>query len=295
MPEDSGGRLRDSAVVRSLVQNLPEAIYVMTDGGRIIDGNTAFLTLIGARSMDEACAVNAEQLWCDADARLQALQEIARSGQLKDFEYTIRGLDGRTRTVLDTCYVERDVKSGERLLYGILVDITERKRAEDELRRAAIRDPLTGCYNRRYLEEMATRLGKDDSWGAVVVDIDHFKDYNDRFGHKAGDEVLLRLTRFLGQLVRPGDAVIRLGGDEFLVILFGKDADFIVDIASRFKDTAPKRAPVPFSLGWAVRDRGETLYETIARADEELIYIRVEERRGRRPRSSSGGFRVSPP
>ena len=78
-------------------------------------------------------------------------------------------------------------ETGETICHGILIDITQRKALEDQLLEYSIRDPLTGCYNRRYLDLEQERLERETStWGAIIVDIDHFKDYNDRHGHQAG-------------------------------------------------------------------------------------------------------------
>jgi diguanylate cyclase (GGDEF)-like protein/PAS domain S-box-containing protein len=275
----SSGRLGKLEVLQNLVWNLPEPIYVMNQNGEIVDANPAYLHLVGVPDKDSLRELSRDSLWENPEERRKALNLIAEEGQLRNLEINLRRTDGEIRTVLDTCYAVRDEETGEKLLYGILVDITDRKRLEQELRRLAIRDPLTGCYNRRFLAELEAQLDDtDDVWGAIVVDIDNFKRYNDVHGHQAGDEVLLRVTRFLSHRLRPGDAVVRIGGDEFLVLLFGDDTGHIHDVARRFEEAAPKAAPVPFSIGWAVREDREPLEQTIDRADQQLIHVRVKER-----------------
>lgn len=267
-----------------LIWNLPGPVYVMTDAGEILDANPAFLELIASPSLTAARKLDAGALWCDAARRGVALQEIARHGMLLNFEFELCRLDGTHRTVLDTCYAVRLAGYDSRVICGALVDITERKAAEVELRRQAVRDPLTGCYNRRYLEALDSKLGPNDVWGAIVADIDRFKRYNDQFGHAAGDDALIRLARFLTAHVRPTDIIVRMGGDEFLILLFGQDTRYLTDVAVRFQLTAPQAAPVPFSLGWAVRDGEEPLQATIERADQQLIHVRIQERRDRAQR-----------
>ena len=92
--------------------------------------------------------------------------------------------------------------------------------------------------------------------GCVFVDVDHFKQYNDQWGHQEGDEVLRRMARFLMRYVRAEEAVVRIGGDEFVILLHGRDADSTKLVADRLRIEALERAPVPFSLGWAIAGAG---------------------------------------
>jgi diguanylate cyclase (GGDEF)-like protein/PAS domain S-box-containing protein len=97
-------------------------------------------------------------------------------------------------------------------------------RLREALRNQSIRDPLTSLYNRRYLEEMLQRetrraVRSDLGLGVLMLDLDHFKKFNDTFGHDAGDTVLRETAAFLSKSVRAEDIVCRFGGEEFLVIL----------------------------------------------------------------------------
>lgn len=99
-------------------------------------------------------------------------------------------------------------------------------RLRESLKEQSIRDPLTGLYNRRYLEETLGReLYKAEREKAglavMMLDIDHFKDFNDRYGHDAGDAVLQALAGLMRSAVRKGDIVCRYGGEEFLIIMPG--------------------------------------------------------------------------
>jgi GGDEF domain-containing protein len=84
--------------------------------------------------------------------------------------------------------------------------------------------------------------------------------------------------------------VIRIGGDEFLVILLGESVEATKDVAERFSEHAAKSAPVPISLGWAVRVQDEPVEKTVERADRGLMHIRLEER-GYTPRRSGGDLK----
>jgi diguanylate cyclase (GGDEF)-like protein/PAS domain S-box-containing protein len=97
-------------------------------------------------------------------------------------------------------------------------------RLREALRSQSIRDPLTGLYNRRYLEEMLERetrraVRAEHGLGVLMLDLDHFKTFNDTYGHDAGDTVLRETAAFLLKSVRAEDIVCRFGGEEFIVIL----------------------------------------------------------------------------
>jgi diguanylate cyclase (GGDEF)-like protein/PAS domain S-box-containing protein len=124
----------------------------------------------------------------------------------------------------------------------IMEDITERKQTEEALLEAnrllmslhetlrdqATRDALTGLFNRRYLyetmeRELARAQRGDYPVSIIMIDIDHFKGFNDTYGHQAGDEILMALGNLLHHNVRQGDIACRYGGEEFIVIMPGAD------------------------------------------------------------------------
>jgi diguanylate cyclase (GGDEF)-like protein len=242
------------------------------------------MALLGVGSLAELRSFLAEDLLVGGRAMRERKRELLdQTGTLTEHEVRLRRPDGRTRTVIDSCYRVRDPRSGEVLYHGVIVDITERKLFEQQLRELSNRDPLTGCFNRRYLSELEPRLVADDvPWGAIVVDVDHFKRYNDEHGHQAGDEALVAVSHFLLRETRAHDVVLRLGGDEFLVLLLGDQAESTAAIAARLREPSEAAAAVPFSLGWAVRRPGESIERTIQRADHRMIEVRAQERRERR-------------
>jgi diguanylate cyclase (GGDEF)-like protein len=161
------------------------------------------------------------------------------------------------------------------------VDITQRKELQTQLLELSIRDPLTGCYNRRYLNTVMRQCEAQPKgeWGCIYLDIDHFKQYNDTNGHAEGDSVLVKMARFLMRHVRAEEAVVRVGGDEFLVVLCDSDQDQTDHVATRLRAAAAMSAPVPFSMGWAARKSAESFEDTMIRADHRLLEVRVDERR----------------
>lgn len=273
--------LDDPETLRQFISKLGEGIYITTRDGEILDANPACVEIFGASSLEELKSFRVQDLYADPERRGEETQQLAREGTVREYELVLRRPDGEERTVLDTCHSVEDPETGEVLYHGILVDISHRKRLETRFHEQSLRDPLTGCFNRRFLKEVEKRLDILDTWGAIVVDVDNFKEHNDKYGHQKGDEVLVCISRFLMQNARAEDAVVRMGGDEFLLLLMGASANFVAEVGQRLRDTAGIQGIPPFSLGWANRHGSESLESTIDHADRELLQIRLFERRNR--------------
>jgi diguanylate cyclase (GGDEF)-like protein len=160
------------------------------------------------------------------------------------------------------------------------------------LRRLSEVDPLTGALNRRGLdacfpEGPDSKVGGDAATEAfdenaglsvVLLDIDHFKDVNDTFGHDVGDLALLALTNVLASVSRKGDAVVRLGGEEFVLVLPGATAQAATRVAERVRQAVAshrivcEKGTVQFTVSAGVAERrpGETREELLHRADEAM-------------------------
>ena len=274
--------MNDPETLRLLIRSIGEGIYITDEGGRILDCNPAFLEIFGVTSLSELQRYEVPQLLADPKQREEEMARLARDGAVREFELEILRPDGQHRTVLDTTFRICDPETRDVHFHGVLVDISRRKELEDRLREQLIRDALTGCYNRRFLLDLEEDLrgGGEGRWGCIFIDIDHFKLYNDRHGHASGDQVLQRMARFLMREVRSDEPVIRLGGDEFLIVLTGDNAVRTETVAERLQHAAARSAPVAFSLGWAFRQDDETFEETIERADQRLINVRVLSRSG---------------
>lgn len=267
-----------SARHRALAWDVSDATYVADTTGAFIDVNPAFLSLVGARSVDDLRHHPFERMWIDLDARHARVATAVRDGACTE-ECDIQRFDGEVRVVIDRCARVTDSHDGSSMLVGTLVDITALRMRENELRHLAVRDPLTGCYNRHYLGELTPVLEFEETmWGVIILDLDRFKRYNDEHGHKAGDEILTRTARFLMQQLRAEDVVIRIGGDEFVALLVGDDTAHVEEVARRLERSGKGGAPAPFSLGWSTRKGNEALSATIERADQELIHVKTKER-----------------
>jgi len=123
----------------------------------------------------------------------------------------------------------------------LMMRLASLRRQRDEMRALAQSDPLTGLGNRRTAlarlqDEVDRRRALGTEFGLVYVDIDHFKQINDGFGHASGDRVLGGVAQLLRQLVRASDVVARLGGDEFVLILVGADEATSLRLAERVRE-----------------------------------------------------------
>ena len=156
-------------------------------------------------------------------------------------------------------------------------------RLRETLRSQAIRDPLTGLFNRRYLEETMereiNRVKRQETYlGVIMMDLDHFKQYNDTFGHSAGDELLRALSNLLKSHIRGEDIACRYGGEEFLLILPGVSLEVALARAESLRQAvkemhqhSPGLKPTTLSLGVAVYpDHGDTGLHLIQAADAAL-------------------------
>jgi len=168
------------------------------------------------------------------------------------------------------------------LLGGYTAEALRRIRLQTELKEQATRDPLTGVYNRRYFTEViaqetsrAQRHGRPI--GLLMIDVNRFKQINDRLGHPVGDKVLRKVGGLLQAVVRGEDFVIRYGGDEFLVVLPETDGETeivktrILDELRRWNTENPELLPFPLTLAigeahW-MPESGQSLEEILADAD----------------------------
>ncbi len=152
---------------------------------------------------------------------------------------------------------DRHDQGGERHFVAVVDDITDRKRAEQELRYLANYDTLTGLPNRALLSERLARAivkarRQDTRVAVLFLDLDRFKDINDSLGHSAGDRILKASAARLLATAGPGDTVARLGGDEFTVVL--EDVAAFADV-----ETAAQRLLASFAEPLAVDERNDVI------------------------------------
>jgi len=218
-------------------------------------------------------------------AAYHACEADLLAGRPSQVDYRVHGFDGRTRWIRARVRPEQ-LGDGSVRFAGILSDITQQREAEDDLRAAlgdlaeanakldaarrravqlAMTDTLTGAANRRHVDRVLTDLllTTGPPVGVLLLDIDDFKEINDRHGHRVGDEVLVEVVRRLRSAVRPDDVVARWGGEEFLLLCRAERRESVRAIAERIRTgvgerpiaTAAGDVPITVSVG-AVTSRG---------------------------------------
>ena len=217
----------------------------------------------------------------------------ARSDAAYCYLLLLTGRDGRTDLVdglgagaddyvtkpFDPGELQARLRTGERIL-ALQTQLLE---AQEALRLQATRDSLTGLYNRgavmdRLDEEVSRAERESSDLSVLLLDADHFKRVNDRYGHQAGDDTLREIATRLGGILRPYDSLGRYGGEELIAVLPGCDAAGALEVAERMRSAvasepvATRAGPIPVtvsigSASWTGRGSGETLIE---RADEAL-------------------------
>ncbi|KAA0256564.1 MAG: diguanylate cyclase [Acidobacteria bacterium] len=282
---------------RTLMDNLPGMAYrcandrewtveFVSDGCRAVTGWEPS-DLTGSRTVAYGSLIreeDRESVWRDVQAAVDARRAF-------ELVYRIRTRSGRERWVWERGCGVFGQDGALVALEGFVSDVTERQRAEEELRGTnrelldqAFHDPLTGLPNRRAfverLEAALARCGRERRRAALLyVDLDGFKEVNDRFGHAVGDQVLAAAARRLREAVRRADDVSRLGGDEFAVVVDGlaahRDAELVarqvVESLSGPFAVAGVEVWVGASVGIAVApDDGTTVEDLTARADRAM-------------------------
>jgi diguanylate cyclase (GGDEF)-like protein/PAS domain S-box-containing protein len=283
------------AYFEQLFSAAPEAIVVLDGNDRVVRVNHMFVEMFGYTA-EEATGRTINELIVPEDLRAEALamtQAVARGTQVSAEALRMRS-DGSTfyASILGTPVV---VHGNQVAVYGIYRDISAQKAAEEALRRLSTTDELTGLFNRRGFfmlaeqqRKLAVRTGSELL--LLYIDIDDFKDVNDRFGHLEGDRVLADLGILLQHCYRNSDIIARvsdgtgllarMGGDEFVVLAINPGSDGERILVSRLRErleeyNASRAADYQISLSiGAVRVRPEpdSSIDSLLAAADRLMY-----------------------
>ena len=269
------------ATLRALFEAAPIALVLTSlESNTILGANRAATQLFGV-ALSDAVGKPVPSFYADPADRDALLLALQRDGQVDEREVRFRRPSGEEFWgAISVRRVRVDGTTG--LLSGVR-DITLQRSAAARLHELATTDALTGMLNRRRLFELAgEELDRSERYGRplslAMLDIDHFKAINDRFGHHLGDDALVAVARTVREQVRRQDAVGRYGGEEFAVLLPETELEAARQVIERVRAQVHALAltsagtPVPLAVSGGVvqRRRGEPLNAALNRADEAL-------------------------
>ena len=218
---DANHQLAESrAMFETMFKTVPAPLVVVRMDGTIVSYNEAAVRFLGA-TMEALGIRTIDEFYVDPNDRGLFLEQLSRDGYVDSFELQVRLADGSIRTVLLSGRM-LDI-DGVRHIMTSVVDITERKAAEERVWRVASHDPLTNLPNRAFfqsrLEQVIAQAERSGSTVTLfLIDIDNLRSFNDTLGHDAGDALITRAAECLNFIARDRDMVARLGGDEFVII-----------------------------------------------------------------------------
>lgn len=236
----------------TLVEQIPAIIYISKIED---DPNSPYKTVFVSPQIESILGYSPEEwietpdLWFrrifpDDLERLIAEDQRSFQNNLPiQTEYRIIARNGETRWIRDEGVIHKNKDGKPDYIQGVMLDITERKQAEEQLAYDAFHDSLTGLPNRAlFIDRLESALKRyhrrDDLHYAVLfMDLDRFKVVNDSMGHPAGDQLLIQLARRLNSTARAADTVSRLGGDEFVILLEDiRGPEDAIQVANRIQD-----------------------------------------------------------
>ncbi len=282
--------LRDSEeTLRTMLETTPLPLVVTGLDDAIVRFSNQRAIDMFETTVKEFVGRRAPDFYVHPDDRRAFVESLRANGRVGPFGAQLRTQKGRSFwAMLDARTL---TLHGERVFIVSFVDVTQQKEVEARLREVAIRDPLTGIFNRRHFFEVATQLREiavRHGWplSVAVLDADHFKAINDAHGHVAGDEALRGLVRATRKTLRASDVLARYGGEEFVLLMPETDIDEAARAAERMRAAVDderivwegREIHVTVSIGVATLAPEESVEALLARADAALYRAKAEGR-----------------
>jgi diguanylate cyclase (GGDEF)-like protein/PAS domain S-box-containing protein len=218
----------------------------------------------------------------DLPTVMQEIQEALKQHKFffEHKPYRVVSKEGEIKWILDHTVVVRDEAGEVTDFLGYLIDITDLKEKETSLEKIAQTDALTQIYNRVYIDEVLLNqyyryYRNSEECSVIMMDIDHFKSINDRYGHLVGDKVLIEFTKLVQNSIREGDVFGRWGGEEFLLILPYTNIDNAYKLALKIHQAIgehifPVVGHVSASFGISGFGYKKTVEDVVEEADKAL-------------------------
>jgi len=215
---------------RALFERNLAGVYRTTIEGRILDCNESFARIFGYSSREEVLRQAAWDFYIQPEDRQAAVAKLIERQSLTNYELCLRRKDGSLVWVLQNENLTEGPDGLLSVIEGTIIDISERKRAEEQVKHLAFHDPLTNLPNRLLFNDRLTLAvaqahRHNQRLAVLFLDLDRFKIINDSLGHSVGDELLRQVAERIQEHVREGDTVARLGGDEFTLLVPGITAE----------------------------------------------------------------------
>ncbi len=260
---------------RLLFEHNPLGVIHFDDLGIIINCNEKFLKIIEIPQKE----IIGYDLQNFAEKGLFETLTVALKGKQAIYEGSYQSLNGEKETnyriILDPILTENGSITGG---IGIVEDVSEKKRKEEEILFLSFHDQLTGLYNRRFYEEELKRLDKERNLPLTIImgDVNGLKLINDSFGHVAGDELLIKAAEIIKKGCRSDDIISRVGGDEFVILLPQTNEFEAEKIINRFKNLCGYEKvgsiDISISFGFETKNKMDYKIEDVYKKAEDDMY-----------------------
>ncbi|MBK3332843.1 diguanylate cyclase [Persephonella atlantica] len=266
-------------IFRILLETTPVGIFLQCNG-RFMYVNPTMSSILET-TPGELIGTNVYRyIYPDDRPKVSEVVRRRKKGERFIERYTIRVVTGTGKIRWVEITSETIMFKGKYCGIGSVIDITDRKKLEENLRKLATVDQLTGIYNRyafeKFLEEEINRAERyGSSFSIIMFDIDNFKDVNDMYGHQVGDRILKELVNIVRSSIRKSDIFARWGGEEFMILVPIKEKQDAYRIAEKIREKIEKHrfdnvGKITVSIGVSFYKKGDSIKTIIRRADTAL-------------------------
>ncbi len=267
---------------KDLVEMLPEMVFEADLDGNLIFANTNAYKKFGFDKRNGRKNINVFDLVASNDrGRLREnIKKIVSGKKVGLLEYEAARSDGGTFSAMTHCSLTLDEDGKKVGLRGIIIDITEKKKADEKIEYLSFHDNLTGLYNRAFFEEELKRLerGRLLPISIIIGDVNGLKLINDAFGHNQGDLYLCKIAEILLECCRMEDIVARWGGDEFSILLPRTGKKVALKVIERIREKCSQvscnNIPLSISLGASEKTENEHDIRDLLVEAEDYMYKR---------------------